>query len=94
MRKIRISKKCLREIKRTPQHIRRRFETIFLSSDSIVNPFDYQESGMRLEKLRGEENCYKVRLGDWRVGIFLNKEEKILQVVTIFHRGTEYRSFP
>jgi len=49
---------------------------------------------MRLEKLRGEENCYKVRLGDWRVGIFLNKEEKILQVVTIFHRGTEYRSFP
>ncbi len=94
MWKIRISKKCLKELTKVPQHIRRRFEAIFLSSDDVVNPFDYQEFGARLEKLRGEENCYKVRLGDWRVGIFLNKEGGILQVVTIFHRGTEYRSFP
>ncbi|MBM3241370.1 type II toxin-antitoxin system RelE/ParE family toxin [Candidatus Poribacteria bacterium] len=94
MWKIKISKNCLKELTRVPQHIRRQFEEIFLSSDDVENPFDYQEFGAWLEKLRGEENCYKVRIGDWRVGIFLNKEERILQVVTIFHRGTEYRSFP
>ena len=94
MWRIEISKRCLRELRRAPAPVQARFEELFLARESVQNPFDRVEMGAALEKLEGGENCYKVRIGKHRVGLYLDKPARALKVVTVFPRATDYRSFP
>ena len=94
MWKIVIKRQCLRELSRMPRYVQARFKQIFLAKEQVANPFDPQEMGAKLKKLQKEDNFYKVRIGSYRVGIYLDKEEKILKVVTIFPREEDYRHFP
>jgi len=45
-----------------------------------------------VKKLKGAENYYRIRLGDYRVGIILEKETLIF--VRFLHRKDIYRYFP
>ena len=45
-----------------------------------------------LKKLKGFSDAYRVRLGDYRVGIFINDD--IVQFARIVHRKDIYRLFP
>jgi len=94
MWQIEVSKRCLREVKKAPAYVQERFREIFLSKEEVDNPFDRAEMGVALEKLEGAEACYKVRLGTYRVGLFLDKDQQVVKVVTLFHRRTDYHSFP
>ena len=94
MWQIRISKRCLRDVQRSPTHIRDAFRRVFLSKPSVENPFDLAELGARLEKLSGTESAYKVRIGSYRVGVFLERDTQTLKVVRLMHRRDIYRVFP
>jgi len=45
-----------------------------------------------LKKLTGYDNYYRVRIGDYRIGIKV--ENKIIYFVVFEHRKDIYRSFP
>jgi mRNA interferase RelE/StbE len=45
-----------------------------------------------LKKLKGFKNCYRIRVGDYRIGIFY--EGKDVEVIRFGHRRDFYRYFP
>jgi mRNA interferase RelE/StbE len=47
-------------------------------------PYDF------IEKIKGEEG-YKVRAGDYRVLVDVNKEKRELHVLTVMHRKKAYK---
>lgn len=42
-------------------------------------------------RLRGQENSFRLRLGDWRVVYALDKEQNLLLVAKIDQRGQVYK---
>jgi mRNA-degrading endonuclease RelE of RelBE toxin-antitoxin system len=45
-----------------------------------------------LKKLKGDENAYRIRIGDYRLGIFFDGETVIF--ARVLHRKDIYRYFP
>lgn len=45
-----------------------------------------------LKKLKGEDNAYRIRVGDYRIGIFI--DNKTVTFSRILHRKEIYRYFP
>jgi len=45
-----------------------------------------------LKKLKGEENIYRIRVGDYRIGIVIDKDTVIFE--RVLHRKEIYRCFP
>jgi len=45
-----------------------------------------------LTKLSGTENCYRIRIGEYRIGIAL--EGDVVEFVRCLHRRDLYRFFP
>lgn len=45
-----------------------------------------------IQKLRGSRNCYKIRVGDYGMGVVLRNDE--LTFVRLLHRKEIYRYFP
>jgi mRNA interferase RelE/StbE len=45
-----------------------------------------------LKKLSGAENCYRIRVGDYRIGIYV--EADTVEFVRCLHRRELYRYFP
>lgn len=45
-----------------------------------------------LKKLKGTENCYRLRIGDYRIGLIFKDET--ITFVRVLHRKEIYRYFP
>lgn len=45
-----------------------------------------------LKKIQGTNNYYRIRIGDYRVGIIITKTE--IQLIRLLHRKDIYRYFP
>lgn len=45
-----------------------------------------------LKKLHGTRNYYRIRMGDYRIGMIILKED--VQLVRLLHRKDIYRFFP
>jgi mRNA-degrading endonuclease RelE of RelBE toxin-antitoxin system len=68
------------------------FETIkALAFTEIPNLPKFEEIG-NLKKLKGDENAYRIRIGDYRLGIFFDGETVIF--ARVLHRKDIYRYFP
>lgn len=79
--------KDLKALKSTP-----RFETIkALAFTEIPNLLKFEEIG-NLKKLKGDENAYRIRLGDYRIEIFFDGET--VTFARVLHRQEIYRYFP
>lgn len=64
--------KDLKDLKSTPS-----FETIkALAFTEIPNLQKFEEIG-NLKRLKGDDNAYRIRIGDYRLGIFLNLDDHI-----------------
>lgn len=50
------------------------------------------ESVLNLKKLKGEDNYFRTRIGDYRIGLFLDGDTILF--VRILHRREFYRYFP
>lgn len=44
-----------------------------------------------IKKLKGSRNMWRLRVGDWRVILWLDREQGILYVLRIRHRREAYR---
>ncbi len=45
-----------------------------------------------IKKLKGSTDLYRIRLGDYRIGVIINKKE--VQLIRFLHRKEIYRYFP
>jgi len=82
--KIEISKSANRDIRKIEvKFVKSIFETIKDLSD---NPYPFQSI-----KLKGSENSYRLRVGNYRVLYEINKNERCVVVYHIRHRREAYK---
>jgi mRNA interferase RelE/StbE len=90
MWKVEYTKKFLKELADLPQDTQARIEPIVFQELESENPFDLGY----LQKMKGYDDKYKIRVGDYRIGISLDKETQTLICQRVAHRKDIYRTFP
>ena len=83
------SKKFLKDLSKIPTSKRTSIETFVF--EALVRGNSIAKIG-KMEKLRGYQNFYKVRFGNYRLGLKLEGETLILE--RVLHRKDIYRYFP
>ncbi len=64
---------------------------IFNTINEIENASSIKQI-KNIKKLHGHDNYYRIRIGDYRIGIFY--ENPIITVVCFLHRKDIYKYFP
>jgi mRNA interferase RelE/StbE len=90
MWQVEYTKRFYKDMAALPQEIQTRVEPIVFEELETENPF---ELGF-LEKMKGYVDKYKFRVGDYRVGLTIDKENQIIVCERIAHRREIYRFFP
>ncbi|MCK4385771.1 MAG: type II toxin-antitoxin system RelE/ParE family toxin [candidate division Zixibacteria bacterium] len=90
MWKVEYTKRFLKELSKLPKEIRVQAEKIVFEELLSPNPFKLGY----LEHMTGYSNKYKIRIGEYRIGITMNKSEKLLICQRVAHRKDIYRIFP
>lgn len=82
-------RKFLKDIDELPNdNIRERLAVLIES----IEGFENLNQIANLKKLAGYRNAYRIRLGDYRIGIFV--EEDLVEFARILHRKKIYDVFP
>jgi len=84
-------KTFLKELKKLPQDVRDKVENL---SFDILPEIENLKDIRSLEKLVSYERFYKIRFGDYRVGIEIDTENKIIVLCRVLHRKEIYRYYP
>jgi len=84
--RIEFVKSARKEFERLPARIR----TKTAEALNLLSQNPYSEL-LRIKKLKGAENLYRIRLGDYRVGYEIRNERLIVLVIKIGHRREVYR---
>jgi len=82
-------KKFLKELSKIPSKTRKNIEHFVfeeLQSYTAIN------ESAKIEKLKGYRNYYKVRFGDYRIGLQIKRNKIICE--RVLHRREIYRRFP
>jgi mRNA interferase RelE/StbE len=90
MWKVEYKKRFLKELSKLPEVVRPKAEKVAFEDLICENPF---ELGY-LEQMKGYPGKYKIRIGEYRIGITINKQKTILVCNRIAHRKDIYRIFP
>ena len=90
MWKVKYTKKFLKELASSPKDIQSRVEPIVFTQLTCDNPF---ELGY-LSKMKGYDDKYKIRVGNYVIGITVDKKAKTIICQRIAHRREIYRMFP
>ncbi|WP_066383907.1 type II toxin-antitoxin system RelE family toxin [Anabaena sp. CA = ATCC 33047] len=90
MWQVEYTKKFLKELADLPEDVQARIEPIVFQELESENPFDLGY----LQKMKGYEDKYKIRVGDYRIGIAVDKETQTLICQRVAHRKDIYRIFP
>lgn len=90
MWKVEYTKKFLKELADLPQDMQARIEPIVFQELESENPFNLGY----LQKMKGYDDKYKIRVGDYRIGISVDKETQTLICQRVAHRKDIYRTFP
>jgi len=77
----------LKALKKTPV-----FETIKTLAFEKIPSYERLDQISQLKKLKGDDNAYRIRVGDYRIGIFIQNE--VVTFARVQHRRDIYRSFP
>ncbi len=86
---IRINRKFLKELDVLPEKERKRIEQ-FVFEDSIN--FENVNNVTGIKKLKGYQNYYRIRFGDYRAG--LKYENDTLTFERLIHRKDIYKFYP
>lgn len=89
MWKVEYTKRFLKELSKLPREVQIQAEKIVFEELLRDNPF---ELGY-LERMRGYPDKYKIRIGSYRIGITIDKINKLLICQRIAHRKDIYRIF-
>ena len=79
--KVRIAKRVLREIKRIPKKDARRL--LFILEKLNENPYQGD-----VEKIKGEDNVWRRRVGNYRILYEIISKQKCISVFQIWRRTT------
>ena len=85
---IRATKTFLKQLKHCPPYIQESARAVL---ESLADADDLSEVP-DIKKLKGYQVYYRIRIGDYRIGMEYRKPQII--VITILHRGTLYKKFP
>ncbi len=87
-----LKKSYLKDLKKVPK-------PIFAAADSVIDKLkastSLENSGVDYIKMEGQkkdENFYRIRIGDWRMGIEYVNPKTI--IICLLSRGTIYKKFP
>lgn len=83
------NKKFLKDLAGIPHNERISIEKFVF--ETLLNCNDLENIG-KIEKLKGHEKYYKVRFGNYRVGLRIENETVILE--RVLHRKDIYKYFP
>lgn len=88
--RIQYTRTFLKEMARLPGNVRKRVEAIVMGEDIKEDPF----LAGRTQKLSGYQTFYKIRVGDYRIGLRLDTDERLVEFERVLHRRNIYREFP
>ena len=80
----------LKDYERLPQSVRQRVKRIVFGEQVLRDPL----LGGKTVKLQGYEDYYRIRVGDYRIGLRLDYDHRLVEFRRILHRSRIYRSFP
>jgi mRNA interferase RelE/StbE len=86
---IRYKKQFLKDLSRIPYGYREKIENLVFEE---LPAADSNQIFQNVSKMRGYENYYKIRIGDFRIGLSI--KENILEFQRVLHRKDIYRFFP
>jgi mRNA interferase RelE/StbE len=86
--KILFQKSAYKEYRALPKAIQRKFDQVL--EILCINPLS---EVLRFKKIRGKENHYRVRIGDYRMIYSPQALYLIVRVIRIGHRKDVYRHF-
>ncbi|OGP49673.1 MAG: plasmid stabilization protein [Deltaproteobacteria bacterium RBG_13_43_22] len=90
MWKVKYTRRFLKELSNLPKEARAQAEDIVFQKFMTTNPFSLGY----LERMRGYPDKFKIRIGDYRIGITIEKENDLIFFQRIAHRKDIYRIFP
>ena len=90
MWKIEYNKRFLKELTSLPKEVQPRVESIVFSELEADNPF---ELGYII-KMKGYKDKYKVRVGDYRIGLTIDRTNRTIICQRVAHRREIYKIFP
>jgi mRNA interferase RelE/StbE len=85
-------KSFIKALQATPKSVQ---EATAVVIDKLQNAPSLEKSGVDYKRMEGQkkgENYYRIRIGDWRIGIQYIKPKVI--IITILSRGDIYKKFP
>jgi len=90
MWKVEYTKRFLKELSELPREIQAQSENIVFKDLLTANPFSLGY----LERMTGYPDKYKIRIGSYRIGITIDKQNSLIICQRIAHRKDIYRIFP
>ena len=89
MWEVEYKKRFLKELSKLPGGLQSQVEKIVFEDLICENPFDLGY----LEQMKGYTGKYKIRIGQYRIGITVDKQKKVVVCNRIAHRKDIYRIF-
>jgi mRNA interferase RelE/StbE len=90
MWRLEYTKRFLKDLAALPNTVKDRAEAIAFQELNTDDPFSLGY----IEKLAGYTDKYKIRIGEYRIGLTLNTKEQTIICQRIAHRREIYRIFP
>ena len=84
------TKRFLKELATLPAELQVRVESIVFQELESENPFALRY----LEKMKGYADKYKIRIGDYRIGVTVERKTNTIICERVAHRRDIYRVFP
>ena len=78
------------ELAKVPAEVRTKIEEVAFGEAIKEDPF----LDGRVQKLAGYEEYYKMRFGSYRVGLWIDLKEKVIEFRRVRHRKDIDRRFP
>ena len=88
--RVRYTRTFLKEMSRLPHNVRERVETIVFGEKIKQDPF----LAGKTQKMSGYQTYYKIRVGDYRIGLLIDSSEQLVEFQRVLHRRHIYRKFP
>ena len=80
----------LKEMARLPAGFRQKVAAIALGEDIPSDPFLLG----KVQKLKGYPEYYRLRVGDYCVGVRIDSDQRVVEFCRVLHRKDIYRKFP
>jgi mRNA interferase RelE/StbE len=88
---IAISRDYVKDLAHLPAKIRKRVEKLtFVELPLLTDPTTLNN----LKKLKGYQSYYRIRFGDYRLGLEIDAKAKRISLLRVLHRRDIYRHFP